>query len=95
MKIETYIPDYSRCTRFFIKDTAENLFKKLLDYQNEFALRSKLSKDEYSIFIHLKEPDNVLITVNILKVENEDTHCVEVIKESGDRFKFSQAYTNF
>lgn len=33
--------------------------------------------------------------VNILKVEDSDTkHCVEVIKESGDRFEFDEVYRN-
>ena len=45
------------------------------------------------MLIHLKEPSNIVIRVNILKVEDEEIHCVEVIKEFGERAKFYEAYS--
>ena len=64
----------------------------MLDFQNDFKTKCDISADEH-IIIHLKEPESVIILVNILKIEEKDIHCVEFIKEFGDLFDFYDAYT--
>lgn len=37
----------------------------------------------------------VSIRVNVLRVDDKgEKHCVEVIKEAGDRFEFDEVYKN-
>ena len=41
------------------------------------------------------DDEELAFRVNILRVgEGNDKHCVEVIKESGDRFAFDEIYRN-
>ena len=96
MTLDKYSSDLCRNTRFFIKDTAQNLLKLMYEYQRHFSKPIELSEDKYSMFIYLNDPEEIKIRVNILKVEkDEETHCVEVIKEYGDRFAFYEAYIEF
>lgn len=87
-----YAPEYQRFTEFFSTSSVDELFKTVGAYANENAKEFEFDDEEYSTTIKVEvEEQPVTLRVNILKVD-EEKHCVEVIKEKGDRFAFSHAY---
>lgn len=91
-KAAEYSPEFKRYTEFFSTSGAEDLFKTIAAYANENATEFEFDDEEYSTTLKLKSDDlPVELKVNILQVD-EGKHCVEVVREKGDRFAFSSSY---
>lgn len=96
-----YIPECKRYTEFFSTSKLEDLWNTLAAYVSSITNDFKFSADEYSVTAKLvrestdnqsQESEPIQFTVNILKVEEEDKHCVEAIVLKGDKFEFSEVF---
>ncbi|CAI2367835.1 unnamed protein product [Moneuplotes crassus] len=96
---QKYIPEFKRFTQFFSTSDPESLFHTLALFADEVASEYKFAKEEYSCAFTIcksegeedEEEDLVTITTNILDAGNE-TYCVEVVKDKGSRFAFSEIF---
>ncbi|CAI2361613.1 unnamed protein product [Moneuplotes crassus] len=92
---EAYIPEFKTYTQFFSTSEINTLFEALVVYANMLSSDIYYGKSTYSCTYHRiveeSEPSSLLITVNILSVE-DDLHCVQVIKKSGCIFHFAKEY---
>lgn len=88
-----YVPEFKRYTEFFSTSDVQTLFNTLALFAEKVTTEYEFSADEYSATLSVLQDDTkVSMTVNILKVEGEDTHCVEAVKNSGERFVFNDIY---
>ena len=89
-----YIPEFKRYTEFFSTSSVDDLFKTVGIYAKENAKSFEFDDEEYSATMKLSSDTTpVELKVNILQVD-EDKHCIEVVKEKGERFAFSAAYND-
>jgi hypothetical protein len=87
-----YLPEYKRFTEFYSTASAKDLFQCIGAYAKENAIEFNFDDEEYSATLKLKSGENVVtMRINILKVD-EDRHCIEVVKEDGDKFAFLDSY---
>lgn len=88
-----YVPEFKRYTQFFSTSDIETLYETLALYVSNMTKEFEFSPITYSATLKISQDDNeVSMTVNILKVEGEDIHCIEAVKNSGNRFIFSDIY---
>ena len=93
-KCAEYIPEFKRYTEFFSTSSVDDLFKTVGIYAKENAKSFEFDDEEYSATMKLSSDTTpVELKVNILQVD-EDKHCIEVVKEKGERFAFSAAYND-
>lgn len=91
-KAAEYIPEFKRFTEFYSTSSAEDLFNVAALFAKNNAVEFSFDDEEYSVTMKVKEGDSkIALNVNILQVE-EGKCCVEVVKESGDKFRFHDAY---
>lgn len=90
-----YVPEYKRYTQFFSTVEPEKLMNTLALFAEKKCKEAKFDKYEYSATMTTDGDHEVTFRVNILQVEEKGTkHCVEVVKEVGDRFTFDEVYRN-
>lgn len=88
-----YVPEFKRYSQFFSTHELDKLFDALALFCEKMTTEYEFSPNSYSARLNvLKDDDKVVMTVNILKVEGEDKHCIEAVKNSGDRFVFNDIY---
>jgi serine/threonine protein kinase len=88
-----YVPEFKRYTQFFSDAKLDKLFDALALFADQVTTEFEFAPESYSATLNLLKDDyKVVMTVNILKVEGEDKHCIEVVKNSGDRFVFNDIY---
>lgn len=81
---ETYIPEFKRVTQFFSTSNLESLYNTLVLFAHKTTKECKLSAIDYSADMDIiEEETKIKLTVNILKFEDQDKYCVEVVKNSG------------
>lgn len=91
-KAAEYVPEFKRFTEFYSISPAEDLFNVAALYAKDHATEFSFDDEEYSATMKVKIGDSkVSVNVNVLQVE-EGKCCVEVVKESGDKFVFHDAY---
>ena len=91
-KAGEYVPEYKRFTEFFSTSAPEDLFKTAALFAKDNAQDFTFDDEEFSATLKLKSGENVVkVIINVLKV-SEDKHCVEVVKEDGDKFAFLDLY---
>lgn len=91
-KAAEYLPDYKRFTEFFSTSPAEELFKTVGAYAKENATEFTFDDEEYSANLKVKSGENIVrLVINVLKVD-EEKNCIEVVKEDGDKFAFTDSY---
>lgn len=87
-----YIPEVKRVTEFFSTSSPEDLFKTTAAFAKENAKEFSFDDEEYCTTLKVKSGENeVTLNINILKVD-DDKHCIEIVKESGDKFAFHDVY---
>lgn len=93
---QEYDPDMKTYTQFFSTSPVNELFNTLAVYASKAATSYSFANDSYSAVLKILgengTEDKIKFTVNILKVEEEDMHCIEAVKDEGDRFEFSKIY---
>ena len=97
-----YVPEFKRYTQFFSTVDVNELFSTLGLYVDRSDNINKFQADKqseltgkyaYSATMATDSDSPVTFTVNMLKCDSQDQkYCVEVVKESGDRFEFDQIY---
>jgi len=88
-----YVPEFKRYSQFFSTSQLDDLFNTLAVFAEKVTTEFEFADDEYSAKLNVLEEDTkIALTVNILKVEDQDKYCVEVVKNSGDRFIFNGIY---
>lgn len=88
-----YVPEFKRYTQFYSDANLDKLFDALALFAKEVTTEFEFDPESYSATLNLLKDDyKVVMTVNILKVEETDTHCIEVVKNSGNRFVFNDIY---
>lgn len=88
-----YVPEFKRYTQFFSTSEVDTLFETLALFAEKVTTEFEFSEEEYSVKLNVLEEDTkVALTVNLLQVEDQDKHCIEVVKDSGDRFHFNEIY---
>lgn len=91
-KAGEYVPEFKRYTEFFSTSPAEDLFKTAALYAKDNAKEFTFDDEEYTATMKLNSGENpITVQLNVLKVD-EDKHCVEVVKEKGDKFAFLDVY---
>ncbi len=87
-----YIPEFKRYTQFFSKSDLESLFNTLALFADKVTTEFEFSPEEYTSTLNILQDDKMVsMTVNILNA-GEGVYCVEAVKNSGDRFVFSDIY---
>lgn len=87
-----YMPEYKRITEFYSESSASDLFNTVAAFAKENAKEFTFDDEEYSATLKLKSGENnVDVIINILKVD-ENKHCVEVIREDGEKMHFLDLY---
>ena len=72
----------------------EDLFDTLTCWAKTVTNEAKFSKEVYSADLKIiGEKGEVGIQANILKVADEDKHCVEFVKTSGHKVSFNEYYS--
>ena len=94
MKAASYIPEFRRFTQFFSTSRLKDLYNTLALFADKLTNEYEFSAEEYSVIMSIiEEGDNkVVMTVNILRVQDQDKFCIEAIKNSGDVFVFNKLY---
>lgn len=101
-----YTPQLKRITQFFSTSKLEDLFEALVTYASkttsDFQIDSKTYTVDISVLVEANDGENsetknqemekVKMMVSILKVPDQDKHCVEAVLVEGDRFKFNKLY---
>jgi serine/threonine protein kinase len=90
----TYNPKVKKNTQFFSTSNIDVLFRNLAGFAQKAATNFNFADGDYSVEMTMQEGEQIAVTftVKILKVEGEDKHCVQAIKNVGNRFAFSEAY---
>ena len=87
-----YIPEFKRYTEFYSTSSVEDLFNVSALYAKNNATEFTFDDEEFSTTMKLKSGDSkITVVVNILEA-GEGKSCIEVVKESGDKFAFHDAY---
>lgn len=91
---KSYNSKVKKITQFFSTSAVDVLFRNLVGFAQKAATECSFDDNEYSAEMTMQEEDNIAVTftVKILKVEGEDKHCVQAIRNEGNRFAFSEAY---
>lgn len=87
-----YVPEFERFTQFFSTFSPEKLFETVAVFAGEKCKEVRFDPKEYCATMTTDDEYEIELRINILDVEGTDKHCVEVIKESGDRFQFDHVY---
>lgn len=88
-----YVSEFKRYTQFFSTSKLDDLYNTLALFADKVTTEFEFSAEDYSATLNVLQDDTkVSMTVNILKVEGEDKHCVEAVKNSGERFVFNDIY---
>lgn len=93
-KENIYNPKVKKNTQFFSTSNVDVLFRNLAGFAQKAAINFSFADGEYSVEMTMQEGEQISVTftVKILKVEGDDKHCVQAIKNEGNRFAFSEAY---
>jgi serine/threonine protein kinase len=92
-QVAEYVPEFKRYSQFFSTSSLDDLFNTLALFAEKVTTEFEFADDEYSGKLNVLEEDQkISLTVNILKVDEENKYCVEVVKNSGDRFVFNGIY---
>ena len=97
---EEYDSDFANYTQFFSTSKLDDLWNTLGAYVTKITSDYKFSANDYSISAKVmkeateEEPivEPVEFLVNILKVPDQEKHCVEATVLKGDKFKFSEQF---
>lgn len=83
-----------KLSQFFSKSEVDVLFRNLTHFIDEFASKFKFSKTSYGANFQTIDEKSIQvdITVNILKVPDEDIHCVQVIRNQGNALVFTKMF---
>lgn len=88
-----YVPEFKRYTQFFSTSKVDELFNTLALFAEKVTTEFDFADDQYNVKLNVLEEDTkVTLSVNILEVDGEDKYCIEVVKNSGDRFVFNKIY---
>lgn len=89
---QEYVAEFKRYTQFFSTSKLEDLYNTLALFADKVTTEFEFSAEDYSATLNVLQDDTkVSMTVNILSV-GEDKHCIEAVKNSGDRFVFNDVY---
>lgn len=102
-EVERIIKDYSSdqwtVTQFVSNSSLEELFKTLACFSEEhgpYEFSSKSYKVKFNEYIYEdsdKREHKLNLTAKILKVEGDEKHVIQLIKNTGDVFKFNEVFT--
>lgn len=91
-----YVPELKRYTEFYSTSSADDLFRTLATYGEDYAETHTFDDEEYRASFKMKAKAGetpVEFSVSVLKVD-DDKKCIEVVKDNGDKFEFYEVYTN-
>lgn len=105
---QEYDDDFANYHKFFSTSEVDDLWKNLWAYVTEITSEFKFSADEYSLSAKVvkeeeekadgesdkpvAEPTEFI--VSILKVPDQDKHCIDATVLKGDKFKFTQQFND-
>lgn len=92
IQVKAYTSGTKKFTEFFCKTLPKSLYAKLIKFANTHAKKAEFSNEEYTATLDVKDPEGVTIEVNILKVDDDDKYCVQVLKKGGDLFDFTKSF---
>ena len=91
---QPYIHSTRKMTQFFSTSDPSVLFRNLASYVDVNSSQFKFYKSHFGcqFKVNREKEGEVDISVNILKVKDQDKHWVKFIKNSGDIFAFSDIF---
>lgn len=94
-EVQEYIAGFTKYTEFFSTSHPDDLLNSLVTFAEKLTTDFDVSSSEYSLSMKIvQKTEELELTVNILKVPDEEKYCVEVLHNTGNRLWFNKVYKN-
>ena len=91
---QTYNHRTKKLTQFFSTSDVNVLFRNLAFYIDGSNSQFKFNRSHFGAHfkVQREKEGEIDMRVNILKVKDQSKHCIQVIRNSGDIFAFSEIF---